>query len=259
MTTSLIITTYNWPEALELVFLSVLEQTVMPDEVIIADDGSRVETKALITKYQKRFPIPLHHFWQPDDEFRAASARNGAIRKSNSKYLIFIDGDMILHPSFLEDHLSLSKEGIFIQGSRVLIDKDQTEHILNKKKYNFSFFDSGLANRKNAIHSNILAKIFSKHRDTIKGIKTCNFSLYAKDVYKVNGFNEDFVGWGREDSEFAVRLMNVGIERMDIRFHAIAYHLYHLENTRSSLEENDKRLHEAVKLKKVWCERGLIC
>ena len=257
MKSALIITTYNWSEALELVLLSITKQTILPDEVIIADDGSKSQTKILIEKYQKIFSIPLYHFWQEDNQFRAASARNGAIRLAHSEYLIFIDGDMILHPSFIADHLSFSKQGTFLQGSRVLIDKVKTRQILQDKNFPFSFLERGFLNRKNAIHSHILAKLYSQYRTTIKGIKTCNFSLYLCDAYKVNGFNEDFIGWGREDSEFAVRLMNAGIHRKDIKFHAIAYHLYHAENTRDSLSENHKRLQEAIENNKIWCESGL--
>ncbi len=257
MTTSLIITTYNWVEALELVFLSILQQSILPDEVIVADDGSSIKTKKLIEKYQDFFPIELHHFWQEDDGFRAASARNGAIRMSQGSYLILIDGDMVLHPLFVEDHLSFAKEGAFLQGSRVLIDKEKTLEIIYSKKITFSFYQKGLSNRKNAIHMKCLASLCSGYRSTIQGIKSCNFSLHRTDAYKVNGFNEAFVGWGREDSEFAVRLMNAGIKRRDLKFHAIAYHLYHPENTRKSLPQNDEKLQSAIDKKMVWCTEGL--
>lgn len=258
MTVSLIITTYNWPQALALVLKSAMQQTVLPNEIVIADDGSASETSELIESMAKESTIPIYHARQPDEGFRAASARNGAIRQASGEYLILIDGDMILHPYFIEDHLSCAKRDTFVQGSRVLLQREKTKEVLKRKIYHFSFFEKGLENRKNAIHSNLLYRLFSKKRDTIKGIKTCNFALYKDDAYKVNGFNEEFVGWGREDSEFAVRLMNTGVKRRDVKFHAIAYHLYHPENTRKSLPDNDKRLHEAIELKIPWCEKGLI-
>lgn len=58
MKTALLITTYNWPKALELVLYSVLHQHVMPDEVVIADDGSTEETKKLIDRYAEKMPVP---------------------------------------------------------------------------------------------------------------------------------------------------------------------------------------------------------
>ncbi|AKF24346.1 family 2 glycosyl transferase [Sulfurovum lithotrophicum] len=258
MTVSLIITTYNWPQALELVLKSVMEQSIVPNEIVIADDGSGPGTAELIQRIAKECIVPVYHAWQEDEGFRAASVRNKAIRQANSDYLVLIDGDMILHPKFMEDHLKQAKSNTFIQGSRVLLTEHRTQEVLLHKVYRFSFFSQGLQNRKNAIHSNILSKIFSQRRSTLKGIKTCNFSLYKEDAYKVNGFNEAFIGWGREDSEFAARLMNAGIERKDVRFNAIAYHLYHRENTRVSLPLNDQILEDTIVLKEKWCAKGLV-
>ena len=257
MTVSLIITTYNWPEALEVVIKSALDQSILPNEIIIADDGSGTATSQLIQDLAKTSPVPMYHAWQEDKGFRAASARNNAIRQASCNYLILIDGDMLLHETFIEDHISCAQRDTFVQGSRVLLSEEKTREVLFRKVYRFSFFERGLKNRKNTIYSRMLCKLFSKQRKSIKGIKTCNFALYAEDAYKVNGFNECFVGWGREDSEFAVRLMNAGIARRDVKFNAIAYHLYHMENTREALPSNDKILYDAVTLKKRWCEKGL--
>lgn len=258
MKVSLIITTYNWPDALELVLKSIWTQTVLVDEILVADDGSKKNTKELIEKISRHSKIPIVHVWQEDDGFRAASVRNKAIRQASHEYLILIDGDMILHPYFIEDHLNYAQKNTFVQGSRVLLLEEKTKEVLEQKIDHLTFFETGLANRKNAIHSNILYKLFSKQNRTLKGIKTCNFALYRRDAFKVNGFNEEFIGWGREDSEFAVRLMNAGIKRQDIKFHAIAYHLFHPENTRETLPENDKRLNDAIELNLDWCEKGLV-
>lgn len=61
---SLVVTTYNWPAALELVLISIRRSDVFPTEVIIADDGSKKETAELIKRYQTDFPVPLYHCWQ---------------------------------------------------------------------------------------------------------------------------------------------------------------------------------------------------
>jgi len=249
MTCSLVITTYNWSEALELVLKSVLSQTILPDEVIVADDGSGEETRVLIDNYTSNFPIPLIHSWQEDYGFRAAASRNKAIVKSNSKYIVLIDGDMILHKDFIKDHKKNAKKNYFIQGGRVLLKKNNTN--------NFSFFSRTLENRKNTIHSDILSQIFSTKQDTLKGIKTCNMSFFKDDCIKVNGFNEDFVGWGREDSEFIVRLFNRGIHRKTIKFNCIAYHIWHDENSRKSLSKNDELLENTINNKLRWCENGI--
>ena len=258
MATSVIVTTYNWPEALFLTLKSLFSQTILPDEVIVADDGSGESTRNLIASLKSEAPFALIHSWQEDKGFRAAAARNNAIRQAGSEYLILIDGDIILYPKFVEDHLEQAENNTFIQGSRVLLTESRTKEVLLEKTCHFSVVSKGLKNRKNAIHSNILSQIFSQKRNTVKGIKTCNFALSKKDAYRVNGFNEAFIGWGREDSEFAVRLMNAGIARKDVKFNAIAYHLYHHENTRASLPLNDQILENAIASKKKWCDEGLV-
>ena len=103
MKCSLIISTYNWPEALDLVLKSVLRQTTMPSKVIIADDGSKAETRLLVEEYKKIFSVPLIHVWQEDNGFRLATIRNKAISNSNFTYIIQIDGDVILNKNFIKD------------------------------------------------------------------------------------------------------------------------------------------------------------
>jgi len=257
MKCSLVITTYNWKEALELVILSALNQSVAPDEIIIADDGSRNDTKNLIQKYIESSSTPILHSWQEDDGFRAAQSRNKAIAKASGDYIVLTDGDMILHRDFIKDHKKFAKKGYFIQGSRVLINKDNSSEVLKNAKINISFFDDGLKNKKNAIHSDILSTLFSNTTDKLKGIKTCNMSFYKSDCMDVNGFNEDFVGWGREDSEFVVRLFNNGLKRQNVRFNAIAFHIWHNENSRKSLKRNDEILEDAIKNSLVFCENGI--
>lgn len=256
-TVSLIITTYNWENALELVLDSVKRQTYLPHEVIIADDGSTNKTKMLIENYQNNFPTILIHSWQEDNGFRAAQSRNKAISKATGEYIILIDGDMILHKDFVKDHISVAKKGTFVQGGRVLLDKTLSKKILRNKIINFNFFQQGLKNRKNSLKSEILSLLYTKKHKKHKGIKTCNFAFFKDDCIKTNGFNEDFTGWGREDSEFAVRLFNNNIQRRNLKFKAIAYHIYHEQNSRDSLDINDKILLNTINKKLKQCKNGI--
>lgn len=257
MTTSLIITTYNWKEALELVLLSVLRQTLLPDEIIIADDGSREDTKILIEKYKIIFSIPLIHSWQKDEGFRAASSRNKAISKAQGNYIILVDGDMILDKNFIKDHVKFAKRGYFSQGSRVLIGKTKSEIILKSKKIDFSIYEQDLSNRKNLIKSTLLSNLSKGYKKNIKGIKTCNLAFFKKDCLDINGFNEDFIGWGREDSEFVVRLINNKIMRQNIKFSAISLHIYHELNSKKMLKENNEILELSIKNNLIFCNNGI--
>lgn len=256
---SLIVTTYNWPSALELVLLSIKKQSHLPNEVIIADDGSGEETRELIQRYQATFPIPLIHSWQEDNGFRAARSRNLAIAKSQSNYIVMIDGDMILHRHFIRDHKRIAKTNYFTQGRRVILTSSLTETLFKNHQYPISLFSSAVKNKLNAICCPLLSVILSPllSKKSYQSIRSCNFAAWRTDIIAINGFNDDFVGWGREDSEFVVRLLNHGVKRQDLRFGGIGYHLYHNENTRKNLEDNDKRLELAIKNKERYCLNGI--
>lgn len=250
MKTSLIISTYNWKEALELVLDSVLIQKELPDEVIIADDGSAEDTRELIEKYKKQFPTELHHIWHKDKGFRLSEIRNKAIAKAKYEYIIQIDGDVILHPNFISDHKKLSQKGCFITGSRVLLSPETTQSILNKKTIRFNIFSKGLGNRFNALYFPIF-NWFSKPKNSpiekMTGrIRGCNMSFWREDLLAINGYDEDFVGWGREDSDIVIRLIKKGCYRKKIKLAAIQYHIYHKEYSKENLELNHQLMEKAL-------------
>ena len=257
MRVSLIITTYNRPDALLLVLRSIEGQITLPYEVIIADDGSTNDTKEVVTSFQEKSDIRVIHSWQADSGFRAAKSRNKAISQSNSDYIILIDGDVILHPEFINDHINNTQSGYFVQGSRVLLTQDKTKQTLDQQKINFSLLSNGLQNRKNAFHSNILSTLFSNKRNYLRGIRTCNMAFYKQDCININGFNNDFEGWGREDTEFITRRLNSGINRKNVRFNAIQFHLWHNENIRDSLKKNNEILQDTINNHSQWCNNGI--
>ena len=255
--TSLIITTYNRKDALELVLLSVMHQSSLPDEVIIADDGSGEDTRQLINFYQSIFPVPLIHCWHEDLGFRVATIRNKAIALTKYEYIIMTDGDIVLHKNFIKDHKSNAWKGQFLQGSRVLLFQRKTENILKEKRMHVGFASSGIGNSLNAIENNILSNIFSYYRKGHMNVRAANLSCWKEDLLSINGFNEDFVGWGREDSELAVRMDNLGIKRKHVKFAAFGYHLYHSENSRKRLAINDAILLKTIQDDSKYCENGI--
>ncbi|MBE2894372.1 glycosyltransferase family 2 protein [Spirabiliibacterium falconis] len=261
---SLIITTYNRPDALLAVLNSVLKQTVLPFEVIVADDGSDARTRDAIEQIRPHFTVPLIHSWQPDEGFRAARSRNQALAQATGDYIIVIDGDMLLHSNFVEDHINFAKKGCFVQGYRVLLPQIKTEEILHSplKSPKLKWYQRGIETRFEkriaAVHLPILGGFLGKERaNKFKGIKTCNMAFFRDDAFAINGFNNEFVGWGREDSEFVARLYNNGVKRRDVRFAAIAYHLWHNEAERDALPANDKRLKRAMNEGITRCENGV--
>ena len=257
LTTTLIISTYNREDALEMVLLSVLNQSVLPDEVIVADDGSQETTRQLIDLYKAKFPVKLIHCWHEDSGFRAGQIRNKAIAMSTMEYIISVDGDMVLHRDFIKEHKNIAWDGRFIQGSRVLLSETTTSSIISSKKTDLSFFEKGIRNRFNGFYSPALSSLFSKTSKKLEGTRTCNMAFWKSDFLRINGFNEDIVGWGREDTELAVRLMNSGIKRFNLKLAGFGYHLYHPENSRDKLTINDKILNDSIERHSNWCPNGV--
>jgi len=257
MKTSLIITTYNWPEALDLVLISVLRQSVLPDEIIIADDGSDEKTTNLITRYSNEFNTPIIHSWQKDKGFRVSRSRNKAIAQSSYEYIICIDGDLILHEDFIKDHKKNARENCYLQGSRVFLKKKYSERVIQNKDFRKpSFFAIHIKNRLNSIRLPFLTKIFQfLPNQNIKRIRACNFSMYKKDLIQVNGFNEDFASYGQEDSEFVQRLYFSGVLRRDLKFSALQFHIYHKQG--SSAGNNFALLNKTIEKHSTWCDNGI--
>lgn len=254
---SLIISTYNWPEALYLCLQSVLHQTVLPKEIIIADDGSREETKLLIDTFRYA-SVPLIHVWHEDKGFRKTQIMNQAFLHVSYPYIIQIDGDIVVNRHFIEDHLRFAREGSFVTGSRVLVNKELTQKLTSQKRWRFSLFTSGLHNRLNGVRLPFLSKCHEHYREYDKlYVRGCNMAFWKKDIYSVNGYDEEMTGWGREDNELAERLINLGIRKRVIKFSAIAFHLYHELRSRESVQQNDEILDETIKCKRVRCERGI--
>lgn len=247
MTISLVITTYNKPEFLDICLRAVLCSTYQPDEVIIADDGSDDRTKLCIQKYQSKFK-KLIHAWHIDKGYQRSKILNKAISLSQSDYIITIDQDCIIHPKFIKDHLSLAQENFFVAGYRTNVKKKFTEKLIksNKNPSKHLFLLNSRLNLKNNLRLKVLSKlklIIDSKSDKTFG---CNMSFFRSDFIKVNGFNEEFVGWGPEDSEFAQRLINNGLQRKRVSFLCIVFHLYHEELSRAYEDKNKQILKETI-------------
>jgi glycosyltransferase involved in cell wall biosynthesis len=257
MNFSLIVTTYNWEPALRLTLLSAMRQVRLPDEILVADDGSRAETANLVEQMRADCPIPLQHIWQEDLGFRVGASRNRAIAAARGDYIVLVDGDVILDTHYTEDHCAVARRGRFVQGRRTYIGRQKTHRILRNGDWNLHPLAGDLSNRKNAIRSLWLSRLLSRTSTSLRGTLACNMAFWRDDAIAVNGFNEAITGWGREDSEFVVRLLNRGLQRRLLRHRAVMYHLYHTINSRDSIPQNDRLLFESQRTGCTWCERGL--
>jgi glycosyltransferase involved in cell wall biosynthesis len=258
MKLSLIITTYNWKEALDLVLRSVERQSVMPDEVIVTDDGSRPDTAELIAGWQKRLRVPLRHLWQEDIGFRVSRARNRGIAAASGDFIVTVDGDMVLHTHFIEDYKRAAQPGYFIQGARLITGPTATARLLREGQLDLGFFSSDVKRRRHTIRNRFLSwLVLQRTHSNQKAIRSCNQGYWRADMLRVNGFDEAMIGWGREDNDIAERLYNIGIFRKNLKFAALAIHLFHNSRQPEGENPNDKYLRSTIKTKSVHCVAGV--
>lgn len=254
---TLVVTTYNWPEALHLTLASVARQSAPPQEVIVADDGSGPATAAVVADWQRRAALPLQHVWQEDIGFRLARSRNRAIAAASGDYIVLIDGDMILHPRFIEDHAACARPDCFIQGSRPQLSPQTTTGLLQRGDPAVSVWSPGLQRRAYALRSPLLSRWASRIKSSLGGIQGCNQSFWRQHALQVNGYDERFTAWGCEDREFAARLLHIGVRRNYVRHRAIALHLHHATRAPRGDNPQDQYLRDTLAARSTWCGHGL--
>jgi glycosyltransferase involved in cell wall biosynthesis len=255
--TSLIVTTYNWDAALDLVLRSVLRQARLPDEVVVADDGSGPATADLVARHAIRFPVPLRHVWHEDLGFRLTAIRNRALAAARGPYVIMLDGDMVLHPAFVSSHIAFARPGWYVQAGRVLLREAVTRRLLTGQHVRIRPWTRGIGNRINTLQSLTLARLYRGPRGPLRRTRGGNMSYWLEDALRINGYNEDCAGWGAEDVEFAARLQNAGVRRRNLKFGGIAYHLHHKTRPAESESANLLLYERAVRDRLTWCDNGL--
>lgn len=259
MKVSLVVTTYNWESALASVLDSIALQTRLPDEVIVADDGSKIDTRHLIERVARNFPTLLKHSWQDDLGFRLARSRNLAIAKCSGDYVLIIDGDMLLDRHFVADHLRAAKPGFMVQGSRILTLPHFDAKKLLEENRKLHFFSKGIDRRRHTLRMPKIARLLLKMSEGKKrdGVKGCNQGWWRSDLIRLNGFDERFVGWGREDDDILARAFRMGLKRRDLRFSGLAAHIYHHERQPEGINPNDRWLEDNAARNIVSCDLGI--
>ncbi len=251
---SVIVTTYNWPEALERCLHSLFAQHDPAFEIIIADDGSTSTNQALAQAYCVKSPVPIRYVHHDDLGFRAGTIRNKAVAISRGEYLLFIDGDCIVRPDFVARHRQLAELEYFVPGNRVLLSESFTQEVIEKRiplqqKSPSYFIALRLQKKINRISAFIqlpLGFLRGMQPKKWKKAMTCNLALWKNDFLRVNGFDELFEGWGFEDSDLVIRLIHAGVKRKEGRFAVPVLHLWHPQNDKSKQEINYQRLLERL-------------
>ena len=236
MKVSVIVSTYNWPSALAAVLKSLSDQTVQPYEVIVADDGSTDETAQVIASFG------FKHIWHEDHGFRLAEIRNKALAAARGEWVVFLDGDCVCPPKFVERQIKLSGESILLAGNRRLLSEAESEHW--HLGGDFQGFIGKFGRMKLGYWPFQFGRNFSQKR--WQKLRGCNIGISREDAIAIRGFDESYKGWGREDSDFAVRAINYGLRLRLGQMAVTVLHLYHTEADRSDFNENDLRLNAAI-------------
>ncbi len=257
--TDVIITTYNWPEALEKTLYGCIGQTQKRFGIIIADDGSDDATRRLLEIVAKKANIRITHCWQKDKGFRKALILNKAVKISNARQIIFTDQDTIPHYDFVKEHNErFVNDGILV-GGYMRLSRDYTEKLSIEKIQKRDYLSQLTKRRKRELWWKHLKSIFyvynpfHNHRPSIMGL---NFSVDREAFVKVNGFDINYEGWGQEDSDLANRMWKARIPFRSCWNVCLAFHQWHPENPSKSLQRN--RMYYKRKNIPSFCERGFL-
>lgn len=269
---SILLATYNWPQALGLVLESLAAQTDKDFEVVIADDGSRSDTAQLITAFKKAANFPIQHLWQEDNGFRKSSILNQALTVAQGDYLVFLDGDCITQTDFVAQHRVLAQSGYLVTGSRILLGKRLTRDLVAAQStFAKSFFSSlshyklQLLMQRFAGELNKCAPLWIKIPDNRwriysgfvwKRIKGCNMACWRADAIRIGGFDESMVGWGHEDADFVFRLQQSGLKRKSGAWATEVLHLDHPVGDQSKAAANAAKVREKILEKSRAYDRG---
>jgi hypothetical protein len=256
---SVIVSSYNDLAILEASLAALSVQSFHDFEIVIADDGSSQDYGAVLDAWAPRFAHGIQHVTQEKKGFRRARILNRAIHVSRFERVIFLDMDCLPHRDFVRNHVAYLQPGTAITGRRVDISRDVVHAApqIQERGLGFSLpvllrlWMQGKARR--VEHGLVMPVFYESSHAALIG---CNFSLCKSDLETLNGFNEEFEGWGGEDSELDLRVHFMGVRIRNLRNKVIEYHLIHEHR------EVDRRQVEAVLArtradKSVRARRGL--
>jgi len=226
---SVIVSTYEWPDALHLVLEGYRVSDFKDFEVVVADDGSSSTTRQVVERFEKIDSFRLIHVHQPDHGFRLATVRNLAVRAARGAILVFTDGDCIPFRDCLGVHAERCRPGVAQAGSRCFLGPDETTHLLASGGLDESLLGSLRQRERSALErlrrrNRLYAWTHLKPRPKLQ---TANAAIHRSDFERINGFDERFRGWGYEDEDLARRLRRCGTRILDACTESLMAHLFH--------------------------------
>ena len=259
MDASVILTTYNHPRLLALALEGYLNQTDREFELVIADDGSGEETKQVIDAFRARAPFPVIHARHEHNGFRRAAVLNLGIRHCTTGYCIFSDGDCIPATGFIGLHRTRREKGCFLLGGYLRLTEAYSAGVTPEKVAGQDFIAQMTPERRRELWRRHITSPFYnlvgiKDRPRIAG---ANFSAWKSDLDTVNGYNENFVGWGREESDLRTRFRRCGLKGKSMWPHCLVYHLWHpIDPSKADVRRNIE--YYLASSRRIRCANGLV-
>ena len=260
---AIVVVTYQMPWHLRRCLASISAQRTRASlEIVISDDGSTDETPAIVQEFANTAPFPVRFVTHPHVDFHPARTRNSGARQTTAKQLLFVDGDCLLPPDHVEQHLRLARPGIVTSGYCARLD-ETTSHAIT-----LPMIESGAFVKLTPPHE--LAKLASMHRKawwygmlrhhTKPALRSTDFSVSRRDFERVNGFDERFTGWGCEDDDLGRRLRATGVRLRSILDRTFVFHLWHppVPSKPTTWREGRNVKYLEQRSRPARCARGLI-
>ena len=263
--TSLIITVYNRSNLIRKALLSLNNQSVKPDELVLSDDGSDEDIVGVIKDIVRKFNFPVKFVQQEHKDLRLAKCRNNGIRNASCNFLIFLDQGLLHTKNLLRTFIMNQKENRFLTGVPIWLNEELSLKISEEKimSENYNFLID-----KNQVESVVKQYKKDKIYYYLHQLKLTNqprmrggFCAINKiDLAKINGYDEKYIGWGNEDDDVARRLYQMGAEGYNPFRDEYTIHLFHPPakegSTRIDLEY-DVTIDKEIKKGKYRCDFGL--
>lgn len=250
---SVIFSVYNRAHLLQKALISLSQQSFLPDEVIISDDGSQEDIIATIQKLIVQLRVQVRYVRQEDKGFRLAKCRNNGVRISQGDFLIFLDQDLVFTRNFIKTMVENQGPNRFCVAYPVRLTENQTQ-LLDDARIVSSDFSSVIGShqiqkvrqqyRKDRWYS--LLKRFHL-RETGPKLRGGVAGINRADYVRVNGYDENYRGWGNEDDDLGRRFYQAGIQGINPFYHEFPLHLFHEPFHVNGKRINQEYYHQQLK------------
>jgi glycosyltransferase involved in cell wall biosynthesis len=217
---AIVVSTYEWPEALDAALRAFAEQSDTRFTLVVADDGSGPDTKTLVERWRSSFGERLVHVWQPDEGFRLARVLNLGSLAVDADYLAFMHGESIPRRQFVRAIRSCMAPGWFVAGRRVDLSEELTARVLAHQLTVHRWGMTEWLRSRSQVGSLAALTRRDRRRVGARGVpefiphnRSYGYLLGVdrRDFERVNGYDTRFEGWGEEDVDIAVRLRRIGL------------------------------------------------